>query len=73
MRYIGRFDLNLWQFYEVQKLSIPVVVHDGVKSVSNCEHSAVGKLGAYRGLYEVVRLQVNRCSSLVQHQNLGLA
>lgn len=52
---------------------LPVIVDDGVKAVSYCEHSTVSKLVTDGGLDELVRLQVDRCRGFIQDQNLGVA
>lgn len=44
---------------------VPGVVHDGVKSMSNCKDSTSLKLGAYSRLDQVVCLQIHSCCGLI--------
>ena len=50
-----------------------VIVHNGVQSMSNGQNCATFKFLSDSFLNEVICLHVNSSSSLVQHENLGLA
>ena len=49
----------------------PIIVHDGVESVSHSENRAVLEAVPDRLLDELVRLQVHGGCRLVQHEHLG--
>ena len=51
----------------------PVIIQDGVQSMSDSDHGAFLELRPDGLLNEVVRFHVNSCSGLIQHQDLGLA
>ena len=52
---------------------IPCVVHDCIETMSNREHSAVGELGSYGALNQIVGVHIDGGSRLVQDENLGLS
>ena len=54
------------------KYNPPIVIHDGIKSVSNGEYSASFELLSDGVLDEVVRLHVDGGRGLVQNEHLGL-
>ena len=50
----------------LNEVSLPGAVHDGVESVRDGDDCAVCKLGAYRCLDQIVRFQVHSGRSFVQ-------
>ena len=49
----------------------PVAIHDRVEPVSDGKNRAIGELDSYRLLYQLVRLQVDRCCGFIEDENLG--
>lgn len=52
--------------------TLPIVIHDGVESVSDSDDRAVVKGRSDGGLDQRIRFHVNGCCGLVQHQDCGL-
>ncbi len=50
----------------------PVAVHDGVEPMGDGKDGALGELLPDRLLDPRVRLQVNSCSRLIEHEDFGL-
>ena len=67
----GDFTENTWPME--LGMCLPVTVHDSVEPMSDCEDGAVGELSSNRLLDQLVGLEVDGSSRLVQNEDLGLA
>ena len=51
--------------------SLPIVVHDGIQTVSYSDHCGVSKFFTYGLLNQIVSFKINSCSDFVEDKYFG--